>query len=445
MRQATNTLATGWSRSALPPRERQALSKIVYRSKAARTLSPYDIHELTRTAQARNAREAITGVMVHDDGRFFQWIEGPADNLGRVMHSIRHDERHTDIEILGDEPVEARAFDGWSMKLALPGPVMTAWRREVIEPPLAIVEDLRRRPDLAPALLVLLKPCDAPVEQAADDFAGQVLGDKTASVLKHVFLSAVMPLLRREGGEPALRQQPKIHPRMGELAELLVSSDQGAAVDLIAELHADGMAMGPLFATLFEPAARQLGDLWTEDFCSEFDVTLGLSRLQSAARSLESGTPGRSNASRPAVLVVPEPGELHRLGAALDSGVLRMAGWAPHCDTPSSDQALQDLVASTWFDVLDLSLSVAFRREHQLARVSETIASVRRASCNAGLLVIVGGRVFREVRTAGLQVGADLALTTARGVDRTILDTVDMARSVTPDVSAQMQVCATAS
>ena len=132
MRQATNILASGWHTSAPPVRARQTLNKIVYRSRAAKPLSPQDIHDLTRTAQARNEREAITGVMVHDNGQFFQWIEGPAYNLGRVMHSIRHDERHTDIEILGNEPVEARAFDGWSMKLALPGPVMTSWGRGVV-------------------------------------------------------------------------------------------------------------------------------------------------------------------------------------------------------------------------------------------------------------------------------------------------------------------------
>ncbi len=444
MRQATNVLATGWPRSAPPARARQPLAKVVYRSRAAKALSPHDIHELTRTSQARNEREAITGVMVHDNGQFFQWIEGPADNLGRVMHSIRHDERHTDIEILGNEPVESRAFDGWSMKLALPGPVMTSWRREVIEPPPAIVEDLRKRPHLATSLLVLLKPENAPVDRAADEFDGELLGDKTAAILKHVFLSAVMPVLRGEPVESAQPSPPRAHARVRELADLLVSSDQGAAAELIEELRAGGMAVGPLFARLFEPAARQLGDLWTEDLCTEFDVTVGLCRLQSVARSLEiAREPG--HAKRPAVLIVPEPGELHRLGAALDGGVLRMAGWSPECDTPSSNQALEDMVAAKWFDVLDLSLSVAFRREHELARVSETIAGARRASCNADLVVIVGGRVFREISTAALEVGADLALTTALGVDRSILNSVDLARAVTPDVAEQTQVCATAS
>ena len=443
MRQATNVLATGWSRSAPPVRGGQKMAKIVYRSRASKALSPKDIHDLTRTAQSRNEREAITGVMVHDYGHFYQWIEGPADNLGRVMHSIRQDERHTDIEILGNETVETRAFDGWSMKLAMPGPVMPSWRREVIEPPPEIVETLRRRPHLASALLVRLRPCEnASVEHANEDFAGQCLGEKTARVLKEVFLSTVVPVLRGEAVELAAPHRLQVHPRMRELADLLVSSDQGAAVELIGEIASSGVAIGPLVATVFEPAARHLGDLWSEDLCTEFDVTLGLCRLQSVAGSLASDIGRPARARRPAVLIVPEPGELHRLGAALDGGVLRRAGWSPQCDYPSSDEALQDMVASTWFDVLDLSLSVAFRREHLLGRVSDTIAQARLASCNKDLVVIVGGRVFREIATAGLEVGADLALSTAMGVDRSILNTVDMVRPVTPLRSTQAELCA---
>jgi hypothetical protein len=167
-----------------------------------------------------------------------------------------------------------------------------------------------------------------------------------------------------------------------------------------------------------------LGDLWSEDGCSEVDVTLGLVRIQTAMRLLNAGSPTqlRPLLHAPAVLIAPEPGELHGLGAALDSDLLWDAGWTPHCAFPANDKALQDLVAKQWFDVLDLSLSAAFRREHWLPRVTRTIAQARRASRNPALVVIVGGRMFVEQHDAGWSVGADLASTTAERVPGMILD-----------------------
>jgi methanogenic corrinoid protein MtbC1 len=213
------------------------------------------------------------------------------------------------------------------------------------------------------------------------------------------------------------------HARASELADLLVESDQQAALELIEELHRAAYWTSPLFGTLFEPAARRLGDLWGEDLCTEFDVTLGLSRLQTAVRLLaaeeEPAVP--FDGSQPVVLIVPEPGELHRLGATLDSRVLSIAGWEPHVELPADDKALQDIISASWFDVMDLSLSAAFRRDHWLPRVKETIRLARRASLNPGLMVLVGGRVFVEEKDALITAGADLASRTALNIDGLIL------------------------
>jgi hypothetical protein len=178
------------------------------------------------------------------------------------------------------------------------------------------------------------------------------------------------------------------------------------------------------YATLFEPVARRLGDLWSEDVCTELDVTLGLSRIQTAVRLLSTDLVRRRAAGLPGpdVLIAPEPGEMHRLGAALDSEVMWNVGWNPHCEYPADDHALQDMLAATWFDVLDLSLSAAFRREHWLPRLTKTIAEARHASRNPALVVVVGGRMFAERRAAGAQVGADVASTSALHVDQSIMN-----------------------
>jgi hypothetical protein len=99
----------------------ERLCSIVYRSRAVSELSDYDLYELVQAAQSRNAAEAITGLMLYDDGRFYQWLEGPADSVKRVMHSIYNDSRHRDVEILSDKPAATRQFGDWKMRLATRG------------------------------------------------------------------------------------------------------------------------------------------------------------------------------------------------------------------------------------------------------------------------------------------------------------------------------------
>lgn len=400
------------------------LATIVYRSRAVAPLPGPALRHLIQTAQARNHGEAITGVMLYDDTHFFQWLEGPPDGVDRVMHSIHNDPRHTDVEILARRRSPTRRFSGWDMKLAAPGARTFAWPDEVIEPPAEVMANLRRQPKAAPGLLVKLSPLPLDPAQAGGQQAAALvrtaLGQASAAVLKTVILDSVIPMLLERHGADA--GPSAVNPRAKELAELLIASDQTAALDLIRELRGGDADPRHLYAPLFEPAARSLGDLWNDDICSEFEVTLGLCRLQTAVRLLGADVPRTIlPGDQPNVLVTPVPGELHHLMAGLDSEWLLGAGWAPQVAFPASDRALQDLLAASWVDVLDLSLSAAFRREDSLPRLAQTIAKARRASRNPALLVVVGGRVFVEDGTAGPGVGADMASQSSENVDRRII------------------------
>lgn len=416
-----------------------ALSTLVYRSRAVAPQSFEDLQHLTRTAQARNHREAVTGVMLYDDGRFFQWLEGPVDGVERIMRSIRGDPRHTDLDVLDRRPSSTRRFDGWDMKLAARGTASARWNGEVLEPPPEIVENLHRRPAAAPDLLVKLVP--PPAGPAAGEsplaasLAGLALSRSTASVLRSVILEAVIPELLQSRGMPAAEaEHPRANPRAPELAELLIASDRAASLDLIRELRGHDGDARRLYAPLFEPAARSLGDLWGDDLCSEFDVALGLCRLQTAVRLLGADAPRTVfRGVQPNVLVAPVPGEPHQLAGALDSEWLWNAGWAPQFEFPADDRALADLVSATWIDVLDLSLSAAFRRVESMPRLARTIAHARRASRNPALVVVVGGRAFAEAGAAGPNVGADLASRTSRNVDRLMLQGMRMDTAGRPD------------
>ena len=402
--------------------ETGGLAAVVYRSRAIEALSPPELLALTRAARERNEREAVTGVMVYDHRNFYQWLEGPGEAVDRIMTSILRDRRHTEIEVLDKKRLRERAFADWSMKLAMPG---AGDRGDIIAPPPGIVESLQRAPHAAPSFLVKLF-ATGPEPDALEALASFPVHGAVAEILRGVMLSAVIPQLARQGRAAPEAARPILpHARTADLAQLLIATDRAACLDLIEELRADD-ALPALYPTLFEPAARRLGDLWRDDDCSEFDVTLGLCRLQSAVQLLGQ-RPVRVGPRRrhPLVLVAPEPGELHRLGAALDSDVLAHAGWSPTCECPVDDQALRDLVAGHWFDALALSLSASFSREDQLPRLSESIAQARRASLNPDLVVIVAGRAFVDRERSGQSVGADLATTSSLDVDRSILRLLD--------------------
>jgi hypothetical protein len=236
--------------------------------------------------------------------------------------------------------------------------------------------------------------------------------------------TTVIPrLFVRPASAPATPIEDVGETRAAELARLLIAPSLAAASELIEDALAAAASPTALFAELFEPAARCLGDLWNDDECTEFEVTIGLCHLQTAMRRISfDHLPAPLVRTTPRfVLLAPQPGEPHLLCAALNSELMRQVGWSTACEFPDTDKALCDIVSNVWFDALDLSLSAALRREHWLPRMAETIRRARRASRNPGIAIVVSGRLFAEQPDAASRVGADAAVRSALQVEQMIL------------------------
>jgi methanogenic corrinoid protein MtbC1 len=377
----SSTLRGGPAAAAADETGATWLSTLVYSSRAVAPMSEPELYQLRQAASARNKAESITGMLIYDNGRFFQWLEGPAEALARVWASIRDDARHTDIEVVGEQRTPVRFFGDWDLKLA----TRPARTQDAGRPMLDPIDDHYRRP----------KP--------------------PAEAVPHLVASHGFTRQR-------FAFAPAADPCVAELAGLLTATDPEAAFELIEDLQARAGSVTALYGSLFEPVARALGDRWGADDCSEFEVTLGLCRLQTAARRTGASPLPGTRAGLPvrAVLVVPQPGEHHTLGAALDSELLWQAGWDAQCDYLASDEDLQAVLGGAWFDALDLSLSAAFRREHWLSRMARTIAQARAASRNPALVVVVGGRVFVEQADAVARVGADAGARSSMQVEQRV-------------------------
>jgi hypothetical protein len=234
-----------------------------------------------------------------------------------------------------------------------------------------------------------------------------VLQQLVDSVLIPQLLARSRPAQERTNGSPVLSDA-----RLSSLARALVAADPACALGLLDTMQAEAGALHLVCATVSEPAARCLGDMWAADDCSDVEVTVGLGRLQQAFRRLCAATqqPPAWLAQRRVVLVAPQPGEPHLLGAVLDAEMLWRAGCDVRCEFPADDAALDALVAGTWFDAVDLTLSAVYRRPHWQARMAATVAAMRHASRNPALAVVVGGRTFHDPVPAGdepVHVGAD--------------------------------------
>jgi blue light- and temperature-responsive anti-repressor len=90
---------------------------LTYKSRAAYTPSPSDLEELVHKARARNRSLGVTGMLLYENGKFLQTLEGPPEGLNEIWAAIREDKRHSHIEILSEHVVSARLFSDWDLLL----------------------------------------------------------------------------------------------------------------------------------------------------------------------------------------------------------------------------------------------------------------------------------------------------------------------------------------
>ncbi|MDW8414643.1 MAG: BLUF domain-containing protein [Thermaurantiacus sp.] len=92
------------------------LGTLTYRSEACGRPSPAALRELVAQARVRNRRLGITGMLLFEDGRFLQVLEGPPESLDAVWSSIARDPRHRRIEVLNRSLLPVRIYAGWDMQ-----------------------------------------------------------------------------------------------------------------------------------------------------------------------------------------------------------------------------------------------------------------------------------------------------------------------------------------
>jgi hypothetical protein len=99
---------------ARPP----TLHNVVYCSRAAAAVDDAAVARIIASSRRYNPTHGITGLLVLGSGIFFQWLEGPRDNVTQLMAMLKTDARHDSIVLLSEtEEVRERLFPDWDMEL----------------------------------------------------------------------------------------------------------------------------------------------------------------------------------------------------------------------------------------------------------------------------------------------------------------------------------------
>ncbi len=175
-----------------------------------------------------------------------------------------------------------------------------------------------------------------------------------------------------------------------EFIDIVLYRDVISAVNYVQGLRIAGASLQAVYLNLVSDAARRLGQMWENDECGFFDVTVGVNRLQQMmmefSHCFRSQNPQRALAKFNA-LIVPMPGEQHTFGQFTVVEFFRRAGWNVNSGFLRSIDALEMLVAQQPFDLVGLSIA----GDRHVDRLDTTIRRLREASHNPNIKIMIGG------------------------------------------------------
>jgi hypothetical protein len=92
------------------------LVHIIYCSSATKMdFSPLELEELLLKSRVNNARIGISGILLFNNGSFFQVLEGEKETVEALYEKISKDKRHDKTTKIIMEPIKERSFSVWTM------------------------------------------------------------------------------------------------------------------------------------------------------------------------------------------------------------------------------------------------------------------------------------------------------------------------------------------
>lgn len=91
------------------------LDFLIYSSVRNQNCTDEEIQKILDSCQRNNPSKAITGVLVHSNNYFLQFLEGEESELMTLFKNIKKDSRHSKVILLNKGKIDERMFPSWHM------------------------------------------------------------------------------------------------------------------------------------------------------------------------------------------------------------------------------------------------------------------------------------------------------------------------------------------
>ncbi|MBS0240796.1 MAG: cobalamin-dependent protein [Proteobacteria bacterium] len=236
--------------------------------------------------------------------------------------------------------------------------------------------------------------------------------------LRRTIESEIIPRLmlacaaERDGAMVSGVKFPSEVDGLEEFTRLLLDGSPDDVSSYVQGLMSGGESSFALLLDLFAPAARRLGEMWTDDERNFAEVTVAMGALQHAMRIVSRECDGSASGapSGRKILLTPCSGEQHSFAVQILEAFFLRRGWQVEALLSFDQSQLVRLARKHRVNAIGLSVS----QECLLDQLASDIQSLRRKCSNPSLVVLVGGRIFTERPDLVAQVGADASASDAR-------------------------------
>lgn len=257
----------------------------------------------------------------------------------------------------------------------------------------------------------MMAPRDHSLEAVPEPSRQAQVAHKRMTVLARMVEFEIVPrLLLAHRSTPEVRENPVINgpaadiSHVARLIQLLMNHDAAGIRSCVEQFMADGPGFETLCLDLLAPTATRLRQLGQEGHCHSTTVMVGLWRLQQLLRewATDFRQMERGEADRRALIAAP-PGQPHTFEVLMTTEFFRCAGWTVWSGPVASRGDLVELVRQNWFAVASFWLP----SKAELNALALTIRTIRRASRNRALGILVDGNIFGEQPELARLIGAD--------------------------------------
>ena len=91
------------------------LYKLIYSSLREPKCTDAEIEKILVSCKKNNPEKNITGILMHSDNSFIQYLEGAPKEILGLYDLIKLDGRHRNVVMLSYTPIRERTFPSWHM------------------------------------------------------------------------------------------------------------------------------------------------------------------------------------------------------------------------------------------------------------------------------------------------------------------------------------------